>query len=112
MPELGDHEYIAALFIDTGIGMRGGMGGLTPLSWSELKAFDDCGKLALSSWELSQLMEMSRSYCTWNAKGSQQKDIADDVPYIDRTRKATDYIIRQRDNSAKNAEDAKNISKG
>lgn len=103
---------MTGLFLDSGIGSRAGMGGILPLTWSELKAFDDCGKLSLSSWEFSQIMEMSRSYCNWNAKGSQQKDIADDVPYIDRTRKATDYIIRQREQSAKNAKDAKDLSKG
>lgn len=102
LPELDEHEYMAALFMDTGMGSRAGMGGLTPLQWVELQAFDQCGRLELTGWELSQLMEMSRAYCQWQAKGGQQGDIADDVPYIDTERSATDYLLRQRDASASN----------
>lgn len=107
LPDIGDYEYMAGLFTDTGMGSQSGMGGLTPLSWSELHAFDSCGRLNLGAWELSRLMEMSRSYCSWQAKGSRQGDIADDVPYIDNSRNASGYLMRQRDASSKNADDAK-----
>ena len=86
------------------MGSRAGMGGLSPLTWSELQAFNICGQLELSAWELSQLMEMSRSYCHWQAVGGQQADIADDVPYINKELNAADYLLRQRDASAKNAD--------
>lgn len=107
MPPIDDHEYMAGLFIDTGLGNRAGMGGMTPLTWVDLQAFDQCGRLELTGWELSRLMDMSREYCHWQAKGSQQGDIADDVPYIDRTKDASGYLMRNRKASAKNAEDAK-----
>ena len=99
-------EYLTGLFIDAGMCSQG-MGGLTALSWSELDAFNRCGALRLTGWELSRLMDMSRSYCQWHAKGGKQGDIATDVPYIDHERKATDYLMRQRDASARNAADAK-----
>ena len=92
-------EYLTGLFIDTGMCSQG-MGGITALSWSELDAFNRCGALHLTGWELSRLMDMSRAYCQWLAKGGKQGDIADDVPYIDRTRSATGYLLRQRDASA------------
>jgi hypothetical protein len=95
---------MVGLFMETGMGSRAGMGGLTPISWLELQSFDQCGRLELKAWELSQLMEMSRSYCHWQAKGGQQSDIADDVPYINKDLSAADYLLRQRDASAKNAE--------
>lgn len=107
LPELDEHEYMAGLFMDTGMGSQSGMGGMAPLDWTELQAFDQCGRLELTGWELSQLMSMSRAYCQWLAKGGKQSDIADDVPYIDETRNATSYLLRQRDASAKNADDAK-----
>jgi hypothetical protein len=102
MPELDEHEYLAGLFIDTGMAAPAGMGGQVALSWAELQAFDHCGRLQLTGWELSRLMDMSRAYCQWLAKGGKQGDIADDVPYIDRTRSATGYLLRQRDASAAN----------
>lgn len=49
-------------------------------------------------------MEMSRAYCSWNSKGGQQADIADDVPYIDRTKNTASYLIKQREISKKKTE--------
>jgi hypothetical protein len=95
---------MVGLFMETGMASRAGMGGLTSISWLELQAFNKCGGLELKAWELSQLMEMSKSYCQWQAKGGQQPEIADDVPYINKELNAGDYLIRQRDASAKNAE--------
>lgn len=81
----------------------GGMG-ISPLTWGELSAFSGCGSLALTAWEFSRLMDMSRAYCSWNSKGSQQGDMADSVPFIDRTKSVSDYLIRQREASIKEQE--------
>ena len=83
---------------------QGGMG-LSAITWLELSAFNNCNGLELSGWELSQLMSMSRSYCKWNSKGSQQGDIADDIPHIDKTKSVADYLMRQREEAMKEAED-------
>jgi len=91
------------LFIDSGLYSSGGMG-VSPLTWSELSAFSSCGALNLNAWGFSRLMDMSRAYCSWNSKGSQQSDMADDVPYVDKTRSASDYLIRQREASIKEQE--------
>ena len=78
--------------------------GLSPISWQELKAFDDCNGLELNGWEFTRLMEMSRAYCSWYAKGGEQSDIADDVPHIDKTKNAGSYLIKQREISKKKTE--------
>lgn len=94
---------MAELFVDSGISTPGP----APLSWQDIDAYNRCASLQMTAWEMQQLMQMSRAYCQWNIKGSKQGDIADDVPYIDETRKATGYLIRQRKASAKKADKAK-----
>ena len=79
---------------------QGGMG-LSAITWQELAAFNECGGLELNGWEFSRLMDMSRKYCSWNSKGSQQSDMADDVPYIDRSLSASGHLVRQREESIK-----------
>lgn len=97
---------MTSLFLNLGIA-QSTMGGFTPITWSDMQAYSNLCKLSLSAWESDLLMSMSRVYCSWYAKGGQQKDIADDVPYIDRSVSASEYLIRQRDASSKNAQDAK-----
>jgi hypothetical protein len=50
------------------------------------------------------LMEMSRAYVNWRNKGSEQSDIADDVPYIERNEETLAamqaHLIDSRDRSA------------
>lgn len=89
--------------MEAGLFSQGGMG-ISPITWSELDAFNRCGGLELSSWELSRLMDMSRSYCSWNSKGSSQKDIADDVPHIDKSRSVANYLLNQSEISQKNTD--------
>ena len=56
------------------------------------------------------LMEMSRSYVNWRNKGSDQEDIADDVPYIERNEETLDamqgHLMTSRDRSAELAAQA------
>lgn len=91
------------LFDESGKVSQGGMS-LSPITWSELSAFNQCCALELNGWELSRLMDMSRAYCNWNHAGSKQSDMADNVPYIDKTRSSSDYLIRQREASIKEQE--------
>lgn len=78
--------------------------GISPVSWVELSAFSHCGSLDLTSWEFSRLMDMSKAYCSWNSIGSQQSDMADNVPYVDKSKSSSDYLIRQREASIKEQE--------
>lgn len=103
LPSVEGVEYLTSLFIDSGMASQSGMG-LSAITWLELSAFNECGGLKLTSWELSQLMAMSRSYCKWNGKGSQQKEMADDIPYIDKTKNASGYLMRQREEAMKEEE--------
>ena len=100
MPDVLGYEYMTALLAELGIVSSGGMG-IAPLSWQEIDAFNRCGHLELTSWETMRLMDMSRAYCNWNSKGGEQTDIALDIPYINRDRGVTDYLLRQHDESLK-----------
>jgi hypothetical protein len=95
---------MAGLFIDSGMASQSGMG-MTAISWQELVAFNECGGLELNSWQYSRLMDMSRSYTSWNSKGNNQSEMADDVPYIDKSKNASDYLIKQREATLKNQDD-------
>lgn len=103
LPSVNGFDYLVVLFDESGKVSQGGMS-LSPITWSELSAFNQCCALGLNGWELSRLMDMSRAYCSWNSKGSQQGDMADDVPYIDKNRSSSDYLIRQREASVKEQE--------
>lgn len=87
-----------------------GMAGITPLSWSEIDAYNRCNGLSLSPWESSTLMQMSRSYCRWNRIGGDQTDIPDEVPYIDESEEAqqvaAESLMRSRDASRRLADEA------
>ena len=61
------------------------MGGPQPLSWNEIQSYDSATGGTLGIWGRMMLREMSEAYTRWIAKGGQQGDIADDVPYINRT---------------------------
>lgn len=98
MPPVEGVEYLTALFVELGIVQGGGMG-IAPVSWQEIDSFSRCGHLELTAWETLRLRNMSETYCAWNAKGGQQGDIADDVPYINRKLSATGYLLSQRDKS-------------
>lgn len=95
---------MVGLFLDTGRVSNTGMG-IAPLSWSEIAAFNHCNGLSLSNWEMGRLMDMSREFCKWNSIGGQQSDMADDVPYVDRSISAGNYLIKQREQSVKEQND-------
>lgn len=97
------------MFIQSGLATQGYMG-LSPLSWSEIKAFNDCAALEATPWELTTLIEMSRAYCKAHSKGAQEdgdNPASPDPPYADLTANAGDAIIRSRDRSKQNAKEAK-----
>lgn len=107
LPNVDGSEYLTALYLDSGMVCSTGMG-LTALTWVEVDAFNRCNALNLTAWEQSQIMAMSRAYSKWYAKGCKQKDIPDEVPYIDPTRNAGAYMMRARDSSKKRTEDVLN----
>lgn len=102
MPGIDEFEWLASVFQECGIAGQG-MSGPVPLSWQEIDAYDRITLGAYNSWALCMIREMSDAYVRWYGKGGQQKDIADDVPYIERNEEtlaaARDTIIRNRDKS-------------
>lgn len=100
LPPVDGAEYLTALFMDTGRFSQAGMG-ITPITWIELSAFNQCCALELNGWELSRLMDMSRSFCSWRNIGGEQSDIADNIPYINRSLSPTNHLIRQREKAIK-----------
>lgn len=111
MPPIDGFEWLAAAFQEAGIA-DSGMGGPVPLSWAELGAYNRAVCGVYNSWTLCIMREMSQAYVSWYNKGGRQKDIADDVPYIERneeTLKAAGHaIIRSRDKSEQLRREAQN----
>lgn len=108
LPKVED-SGMTEMFIQSGLASQGGMG-LSPLTWSEIKAFNDCADLGAVPRELVTLMEMSRAYCRANSKGGQEdgdNPASSDPPYVDRTANAGTAIIRNRERSKQNAKEAK-----
>ena len=108
MPRVDGFDWLAAAFRESGIAGYGAAGPV-PLPWTEIYAYSHTVGGSYTSWALSMIRTMSEEYCRWYSKGCQQKDIADDVPYIERTNEtleaAGQAIIRSRDASAKLRED-------
>jgi len=82
---------------------QGGMS-ISPTSWQEIESYIRLTGSWLSSWDAQMLMEMSRAYVNWRNKGSEQADIADNVPYIERNEETLDamqsHLMTSRDRSA------------
>ena len=70
-PDVGAGLYIVNAFNHSGMVQAGGMGQV-PLSWQELKAFNECSGLELSEFELTAIRRMSSAYCLWMQKGEDQ----------------------------------------
>lgn len=81
------------------------MGGPVPLPWQELDAYNRITGNVYSAWSLTVIRSMSEAYSSWYAKGGEQEDIADEVPYILRNEEtmaaAGKMIMKSRDESAK-----------
>jgi hypothetical protein len=77
---------------------------ISPTSWQEIESYIRLTGSWLSSWDAQMLMEMSRAYVNWRNKGSEQKDISDDVPYIERNEETLaamqTHLMDSRDRSA------------
>ena len=102
-PDISGLEYLASAVQELGLVGQGGMS-ISPTSWQEIESYDHMTGPWLSSWDAQTLMEMSRAYVNWRNKGSEQGDIADDVPYIERNEETLEAMQNQlmssRDRSA------------
>ena len=102
-PEIRGLEYLASAVQELGLVGQGGMS-ISPTSWQEIESYIRLTGSWLSSWDAQMLMEMSRAYVNWRNKGSEQGDIADDVPYIERNEETLAamqaHLIDSRDRSA------------
>jgi hypothetical protein len=104
LPDIDEFQWVANAWQEAGM-VGHGMSGAVPLSWAEIESYHSVIGKPYSSWALCVLREMSEAYCKWQHKGSEQKDIADDVPYIKRDEKSLEQaaktVKRSLDNSAK-----------
>lgn len=103
MPELDGFEWLSAAFQEAGV-CESTAAGPVPLSWREIHAWHQVIGQVYSAWALGIVREMSEAYVKWLNRGGQQKDIADDVPYIVRDEEsmqaAAQAIMRNRERSA------------
>jgi len=108
-PKTNEFEYLVSAFQELGMVGRGGMS-ISPVSWQEIESYIRLTGSWLSSWDAQMLMEMSRAYVNWRNTGSEQADIAEDVPYIERNQETLDamqsHLMTSRDKSAELAAQA------
>lgn len=108
-PEIRGLEYLATAVQEMGLVAQGGMS-ISHVSWQEIESYNRQTTNWLSSWDTLMLMEMSRSYVNWRNRGSEQKDIADDVPYIEQNEETLaamqTHLMDSRDRSAELASQA------
>ena len=61
MPDIPFLTYLIEDLIEIGTSMSGGMG-VTPLTWSEIKAWSDLTDNRLASWESTIIMRLSQIF--------------------------------------------------
>ena len=76
--------FLVSVFHDIGVAMSGDMS-LSALTFTELDAYCNRMKTDLTAWESSQIITMSREYCSWNSKG---KDKTCTSPWSDNSDEA------------------------
>lgn len=69
MPEVGEGVYVVAYWQQAGMALSGGMGH-TPLTATELSAWQRGVGIDLTPWEFSVILEMSRGYLTARSEGA------------------------------------------
>ncbi|WP_138438598.1 hypothetical protein [Marinobacter alexandrii] len=106
LPDTNPFQYLTQWLLDAGIAP-----GRAALTWTELDHYDHATGGVCSQWEMKTMMRMSREYTHWLGKGSRQSDIADDVPYIERTEETNQALqarlLESREKSAELAKEAK-----
>lgn len=101
LPDTEGFDWLVSAWMECGKCKKLSMGDIDPLPWQEIESYDRSTGETLGVWARSVLREMSEAYVKWIGKGSQQGDIADDVPYINRTEEtmkaASAHLMRNRD---------------
>ena len=66
MPDIDGGEYLVSNWTDCGL-FCVGMGGIEPLSWSEINSYSD-NVGGLDGWERKQIRKMSEAFVSFKAK--------------------------------------------
>lgn len=104
------NEFITKCFGMSGMFVSNGMG-ITPISWMELKAFNDLSGYELTGWESEQIIEMSRTFCYMNNKAQK---LGCPAPYLenidsyDNKQAIRDKVARQWDSFEKGLKQKRN----
>ena len=76
-------RYLLDILFRVGPGWASGMGGETPLPWSELLAYAQATGAISEPWEFEALSAMSRAYVAARADGGSVLSIAPaDLPHV------------------------------
>ena len=68
-PEI-EHEYLVQCLETIGFGVSG-FNGIEPISWNELRAWQELTQTPLTAWESESLILMSRAYCAMAYKAKE-----------------------------------------
>lgn len=64
--------YLLGFFFSSGQCMQYGMG-IAPLTWQEIKAYNEANDLEMCNWEMALIKKMSEAYCNEYAHSSDPK---------------------------------------
>lgn len=91
MPDVGYAEYVLRMLIDIGISSSNGMG-LAPISWTEIKSWDEVTRGSLRPWEAETIMELSRHFVSkfneYDKKNVYSDHVVIEDPVIDKAKVA------------------------
>lgn len=84
LPKIEGAEYLVAFLYEVGLLGSNGMGAV-PLTWTEIRNWQDCTGTALNTWELITLKTMSEAYvgeynqATSKARPAPYSEVDEDV---------------------------------
>lgn len=64
--------YLLGFFFASGQVIQNGMG-IAPLTWQEIKAYNEVNELQMCTWEMGLIKRMSEVYCSEYAQSSDPK---------------------------------------
>lgn len=83
LPDIKGLETLASFFIEIGQATPV-QGGLIPITWAEIQAWNEATKSKCEPWELKAIRVMSEAYCSGHALGRKPTSVA---PWADISKK-------------------------
>ena len=89
LPDTENSGYLLDTMHKIGAYKTSGMGGISPIDWLDIDAFNRVMSFEIEPWEAETIMQLSRKYVDGHQGGQQPNGIA---PYFDWSPIAADWI--------------------